>query len=359
MGPRQREDITRWTKALLLLYLTLEIRVVASWMYLGVASLAGALHDDSCNDLPGLVVQQQEVCRKNPQSLLCISDGARRGILECQKQFKYERWNCTARIRNNTVFQTVLKKGTRETAFIYSILSAGVVHAVTMACSAGNLTDCSCDMSNYGEADVDGWKWGGCSDNINYGIWFSQKFVDAPDKTRHKDTWDIRNKMNLHNNEVGRKAVETLMKQKCRCHGVSGSCAVKTCWRGLPTFREVGNVLKNGYEGSVRLASRSRKRLRRRDKSKRRVPITATELVYMHKSPNYCRKDLKRGILGTNSRLCNRTSMGSDSCDLLCCGRGYNTQVVTYVERCHCKFFWCCYVECKTCETEIDLYTCK
>lgn len=60
-------------------------------------------------------------------------------------------------------------------------------------------------MSNYGEADVDGWKWGGCSDNINYGIWFSQKFVDAPDKTRHKDTWDIRNKMNLHNNEVGRK----------------------------------------------------------------------------------------------------------------------------------------------------------
>ena len=34
----------------------------------------------------------------------------------------------------------------------------------------------------YGESDVEGWKWGGCSDNVNYGLWFSKAFVDAPEE---------------------------------------------------------------------------------------------------------------------------------------------------------------------------------
>lgn len=34
--------------------------------------------------------------------------------------------------------------GTRETAFLRAIINAGVVYALTMACSAGNLSDCAC-----------------------------------------------------------------------------------------------------------------------------------------------------------------------------------------------------------------------
>jgi len=37
--------------------------------------------------------------------------------------------------------------GTKETAFVHAVTSAGVVHAVTLACSSGNITDCSCDMN--------------------------------------------------------------------------------------------------------------------------------------------------------------------------------------------------------------------
>lgn len=149
------------------------------------------------------------------------------------------------------------------------------------------------------------------------------------------------------------------MSRRCRCHGVSGSCAVKTCWRGLPTFQSVGSVLKTSYEKAVRVASKSKRRLRRKLKSKRRVPITDNELVFFSKSPNYCKISSKRGILGTEGRVCNRTSTGAESCDLLCCGRGYNTQVKRHVKRCHCKFHWCCYVECKMCETMVDIHTCK
>ena len=94
--------------------------------------------------------------------------------------------------------------GSRETAFIYAVTSAGVVHAITQACSAGNLTDCYCDRSRQGQTTPDGWKWGGCSDNIRYGMLFAKHFVDAPERAARKKTRDIRALMNLHNNHAGR-----------------------------------------------------------------------------------------------------------------------------------------------------------
>ena len=149
------------------------------------------------------------------------------------------------------------------------------------------------------------------------------------------------------------------MELKCRCHGVSGSCAVKTCWKTMPSFREVGELLKSKFEKPVQVAPKSRKRLRPRDRRKRRMGVSEDDLVFLEDSPNFCRPDTSRGILGTRGRECKVGGRGGESCDLLCCGRGYNTRVVRYAERCHCKFIWCCEVRCKTCETLVDRHTCK
>ena len=155
------------------------------------------------------------------------------------------------------------------------------------------------------------------------------------------------------------QVTKQLMSLRCRCHGVSGSCAVKTCWKSLPSFRSIGAALKTKYEGSYPIERRSKRRPRRKGKTKRRQPVKNDDLIYVYKSPNYCRPNSRLGIHGTAGRSCNKTSVVSDSCDLLCCGRGYNTQVVTHVSRCHCKFIWCCHVQCKTCEISEERHTCK
>ena len=86
----------------------------------------------------------------------------------------------------------------RETAFIYALMSAAVTHSVSRACSEGAIESCTCDYSQRGPSGSD-WEWGGCSDNIQFGVKFSREFVDAGEKGR-----DIRYMMNLHNNEAGR-----------------------------------------------------------------------------------------------------------------------------------------------------------
>ncbi|XP_045117622.1 protein Wnt-16-like isoform X3 [Portunus trituberculatus] len=372
----------------LLLHLLLLLQVAAvhagNWMYLGMVGVTQLLPQGDqevqnvstatavsiCQHLPGLVQQQVAVCQNHPDAIRSVSDGARLGINECQYQFRNERWNCTTGADIDYPFGFTLRRGSKETAFIYAVTSAGVVHAVTQACSSGNLTDCSCDMSKQGLSTPEGWKWGGCSDNLRFGVQFARQFVDAPEKERHKKLKRRRNLMNLHNNEAGREAVARLMKMQCRCHGVSGSCELKTCWRSIPTFPVVGDYLKGKYLTTLRQFTHkkmrgsrwrdsSRRRRKRRGRRKRRFLAEKDELVHIHKSPNYCIQNPKKGILGTQGRFCNKTSHGADSCDLLCCGRGYNTQVVRYVERCHCKFVWCCHVQCKTCITNVDVHTCK
>ena len=45
------------------------------------------------------------------------------------------------------------------------------------------------------------------------------------------------------------------MKRDCKCHGMSGSCAIKTCWMRLPSFRDVGDRLKDRFDGASQVIS--------------------------------------------------------------------------------------------------------
>lgn len=153
------------------------------------------------------------------------------------------------------------------------------------------------------------------------------------------------------------QTVSDLAHVSCKCHGVSGSCSLKTCWLQLADFRKVGDALKEKYDSAAAMKLNTRGKLVQMH-SKFNAP-TNHDLVYIESSPDYCLKNQSTGSLGTVGRLCNKTSEGMDGCELMCCGRGYDQYKAQIVERCHCKFHWCCYVKCKRCTKIVDQFVCK
>ncbi|MFH4976457.1 hypothetical protein AB6A40_003166 [Gnathostoma spinigerum] len=251
----------------------------------------------------------------------------------------------------------VLREGTREAAFVHAISAAGVAFKVTRDCSRGLIEKCGCDQS-VTRRRVDQYTWSGCSDNVRYGMAVSREFVDSGE--RGKNNSHQKRIMNLHNNQAGRQVLEANMRRQCKCHGLSGSCDMKTCWESMPSFREVGTIIKDKFDGATEVTiieGRQRPMMVRKNMQFKRH--TKADLVYIDKSPDYCEPDLSRGILGTHGRICNISSLGIDGCDLLCCNRGYETRIRKVKDMCNCKFHYCCRVECQPCIKIVKEHICK
>lgn len=95
---------------------------------------------------------------------------------------------------------------------------------------------------------------------------------------------------------TARQAVEQSLILECKCHGVSGSCSVRTCWRGLGASgpSAAGSRLLRRYATAAEVRPRSGGRL---------PPLYHHDnLLYTTKSPDYCLPDKKRGSLGTIGR---------------------------------------------------------
>ena len=147
------------------------------------------------------------------------------------------------------------------------------------------------------------------------------------------------------------------MRLLCKCHGLSGSCTLKTCWQKMPPLRLIGDKLKDKFDGAAKVTiSNDAKSLLPEEKSVK--PPDSVDLVYSMDSPTYCDLDKKLGSIGTAGRRCDPNSMGVGGCDLLCCGRGYKTASVQVQENCKCRFKWCCEVQCQTCTVNNQISTC-
>ncbi|CAG7720061.1 unnamed protein product [Allacma fusca] len=349
-----------------LLFPTLSTTLKWLWIHNGLNNN----HHGSENvcDHSAFINKQVQFCKNNPVFMDSIRVAAGRSIQECQYQFRYNKWNCSidltplggnhnSRRNQRTLAQQhhqqhqqkkkvkfpFVAQGTREAAFIYSLSSAGVAHQLTKSCSAGLSPDCGCDKS-LTPSKSSAFKWAGCSDNIDYGVSLSRSFVDAHDhRMSRKNKTVTLALVNLHNNEAGRKIMERLMRLECKCHGVSGSCEIKTCWRVMPNLRQIGEFLRSKFEFAKMVEEK-------KIGSRRGLAVKNSE---------------QRGSLGTKGRVCRQVSFTDnvstipDSCSKLCCNRGHTTHRVRRSERCKCKFHWCCSVTCSECTKELEISTCN
>ncbi|XP_076271177.1 wnt oncogene analog 10 isoform X1 [Rhynchophorus ferrugineus] len=389
-----------------------------------------------CRNIPGLTKHQIELCYQQPDSAMVVLEGLNQAVKECQYQFEGHRWNCSSLTTKgkNPYISSMLQKGYKETAFAYALSSAAVTISIARACSSSSLQNCGCDSKAYKirqskhivkeryrlvnekqkefkENGISGgnpgqlagmnnlpnqqsspisqlttddnmdsskmsWKWGGCSHNLKYGVKMSKMFLDSRETAD-----DIHSKINLHNNQVGRMVVKNNMQVRCKCHGMSGSCQLMTCWRSTPDMRYIGRILKEKFRTAILVdqSNIGNKNLRKfnvanpksqrkkqgrsqhwnskRNKKKRDL---SSDLLYYQKSPDFCDKDPGLDVLGTSGRSCNTSkNAGINSCESLCCGRGYNLVKQKRVERCKCKFIWCCKVECEICSIEDWVSVCK
>lgn len=330
------------------------------WLAIKVSS-EDTWNRTDCSRIHGFSGYQYKICRRSLPVMKYVSEAVEMTKLECQSQFKNRRWNCST-ISRAPSFYNDLKRGTKESAFSYALSSAAVAYSVTQACSIGRLEVCGCGRTPKMKLKNKNWLWGGCSDNIAYGVRFSKKFTDAVEKKRmraQEPSATSRALMNLHNNEAGREAVRDKMSVVCRCHGVSGSCETRTCFRRLSEFKDVAALLKEKYDNIINVVSKNMGHKKQMLRPRRKKRYTPKDLIALAASPNYCKKSVSRGTLGTVGRKCNPATTGKGSCAYLCCGRGHTTVEQVIEERCECVYVWCCYVKCKKCRKTIKVSTCN
>ncbi|RVE54663.1 hypothetical protein evm_000784 [Chilo suppressalis] len=296
------------------------------------------IHPGACKILPASR-RQSKICKRNSGLANVLETAKGQAINACEETFKYDRWNCSV-VFNGNPKKKIFNKIYRETAFVNALIAASIAHAVAKACASGDLTKCTC-VGSFGKNANFTWKNNGCGDDFKQGQRVAKNFLDFK-HAGNDQIADILKQDVL----VGIDSIGEQMKEVCKCHGFSGSCTTKTCWKRLGPFQSAMGSLKKHYHHAIKkkIINYTTKRAIS-PKIRKRLKVNRKELVFLQKTPNLC--------VSTRGRVCK----DRHNCATLCCGRGFVTTKRTVKSRCRCKMVNCCYVQCDTCVEEVDQLT--
>lgn len=291
--------------------------------------------DSWCHKAPGLSVSQRKLCFRVLGLETAIKKGIERGLSECEREFQWSRWNCSALVNKSLLERA--PAGTREAAFTTALLSASIAYSVTKACTAKNVTECRCEgirRPRYGQT----WKRKGCSANAHFGTYSSERFM--LNDRRNKSAIDTL--VMKHNIRVGLQVLQENRVAKCT---VGKTGRVKSCHLTLPPLHKISRIIKGKYHLATRVTAHKRGKNnspflrtieRYRDRPNGKRPRKSS-LVYIRYSPTYCYRQNEYGIPGTRGRRCQLNSLKEGDCTLMCCGRGYKREAKLQKRFCDCK----------------------
>ncbi|CAD5124464.1 DgyrCDS12747 [Dimorphilus gyrociliatus] len=358
--------------------------------WLAVGRQNGPLRRSDCRRLKRETIftkDQSRMCTENADIIPVLKHSSETVIKSCKTLFGRNRWNCSS-IEKLPKLSRDLTIGSKEQAFVHAFSTASLIQIIAQACASGSISSCSCGTPIRKRKELEPDKRArdamstenrhafiGCGHNLRFATKFARNFADVPwdkrlRKTTRRPTKNLRlNKRsltNLHNNRVGRQVANKLVQEKCRCHGTSGSCTAKSCWRIVPSLEKIGKHIQVLYGESIQVRAKFNKKKEKRVLIKvtnpfKKAPINKNvkpdQLVFYTISPDYCKADERFETPGTTGRTCEE--VGDGSCESLCCGRGYTTESIKVVERCDCKYYWCCYIKCSKCTKLIEVHQCR
>lgn len=121
----------------------------------------------------------------------------------CQKQFKWDRWNCPTRDFLNKQASTDLD---RETVFVQTISLAALIYTIAKNCVHGEIKGCECNKAveqkrNSNAVFIDS-ETIDCVDQVE----FSEKITDSffEEKEEQQTHVDIIDYARVHNNHAAR-----------------------------------------------------------------------------------------------------------------------------------------------------------
>lgn len=301
---------------------------------------------------------------------------------ECLYRFEYERWPCDQEEHQGIVSGNSSIVGTKEAAFVQALTAASVIQTSLRLCFEGSKDiDCECK-----DADAKVERYDVPSESVYAGdetntiVTCSEEYIKFAFRvfSKFRNQWLIdrdtaQDLMIMHNSETGRRMLIKRKYEKCSCHGMSGSCSIKTCWEELPQIRHVSALLKSIYNNDrshvkTLLHEGLRKKLLTIDS--RMVP-SKNALVYVDDSPDYCEYMHERNCSKSIPMHYEQENYPEyekehraklvKSCDNLCTECGYKVwqrQIKILNTECECVFHWCCHVNCTVCMVDQTLHSC-
>ena len=259
---------------------------------------------------------QRRLCQRHTRFIPAIRHAAETTVQECKTGMGLRRWGCSS-LQALPDIKPEMRAATAESAFVHALSTAQLTSSMYRLCESGTIGTCK-------------------KHHINQ---FVGEFTDAV-SIRHKSRAGAQ--IDIHNAKVGREIAWGSKGTICKCHGQSGSCTQKTCWRTAPDDRKVRHKLTKKYDSAAKIM--------RAVPAELRELVSRNRLLYTEPKRTYCAT--------TAGRECLPDSNETNGCKQMCCNRGYLHKQTTVIDE-YCRFIWPSSVKCEPAIKTVSTYLCK